>query len=363
MKHRAYTLIELLVVIVIASLLIGIAIPAFSALLASSRETLAQTSLQQAIYSARDAASANIGGGDAAAVFFYDPDRGITVGIYEEVGTFTDQSSNPGSSVERDIFVPISSMEPVQLPPDYSIRGFVLGTQLRDEDWYESLIQFSPTSGGIQPGNQNGQRGPGAWVFPETAFYDREDQLDGRDRQTFMIRFEAGTGTLSRDSRSALVLDPRPSNLNRTTPPGITSVTQATDLRAWAVRLLITSSIDQNQRRELIGNASSDTVLARPVTDIALYRERRLAQMLQLRNLNRDTNTIYEKGDNPEVDTSLFRDSALAGDRVALETRITSWIEGRLALGSNRDAGSALEADSAVYTVGSYFGDLVEVVR
>lgn len=363
MRNRAYTLIELLVVIVIASLLIGIAIPAFSALLASSRETLAQTSLQQAIYSARDAASANIGGGDAAAVFFFDPGRGITVGIYEQVATFTDQSSNPSGRADRDIFVPISSMEPVQLPPDYSIRGFVLGTQLRDEDWYESLVQFSPSSGGIQPGGgQNGQRGPGAWVFPETSFYDREEQLDGRDRQTFMIRFAAGTGALSRDSRSALILDPRPSNLNRTTPPGITSVTQATDLRSWAVRLLIAASINQTERRELIGNVSSDTVLARPVTDIALYRERRLAQMLQLRSLNRDTSTIYEKGDNPEVDSSLFRDPALASDRVALETRITAWIEGRLALGG-RDAGSALEADSAVYTIGSYFGDLVEVVR
>ena len=113
----------------------------------------------------------------------------------------------------------------------------------------------------------------------------------------------------------------------------------------------------------LIGNESSDTVLARPVTDISLYRERRLGQMLQVRSLNRDTNSIYLKGDNPEVDTSLFRDSQLAGDRLALETRITQWMEGRLALESDRDAGSALEADSAVYTVGSYFGELVEVVR
>lgn len=363
MRSRAYTLIELLVVIVIASLLIGIAIPAFSALLTSSRETLAQTSLQQAIYAARDAAAANIGGGDAAAVFFYDPDRGITVGIYVQVGTFTDSSLNTATTTERDIFVPIPSMEPVQLPPDFSVRGFVLGTQLQDEDWYESLTQYSPTGGGLQPGGQGNQRGPGAWVFPETAFYNQTDQLDGRDRQTFMIRFAAGTGALSRESRSALVLDPRPSNLNRTTPASITPVTQSTDLRAWAVRLLITASITPAERRDLIGNVSSDTVLARPVTDITLYRERRLAQMLQLRGLNRETNTIYRKGDNPEVDTVLFRDLTLAGNRVDLETRITAWIEGRLALGSNRDAGSALEAESAVYTVGPYFGDLVEVVR
>lgn len=359
MKRSGYTLIELLVVIVIASLLIGIAIPAFSALLTSSRETLAQTSLQQAIYSARDAASANIGGGDAAAVFFYDPDRGITVGIYEQVGTFTDSSLNTTTTTERDVFVPIPSMEPVQLPPDFSVRGFAFNTQFCEEDWYEALFPLSPCN----PSGQANQSGPGAWVFPETAFYDQTDQLDGRDRQTFMIRFTAGTGALSRESRTALVLDPRPSNLNRTTPGGIQSVTQATDLRAWTARLLITASIDQNERRALIGNVSSDTVLALPVTDITLYRERRLAQMLQLRSLNRDTNTIYSKGDNPEVDTALFRDSTLAGDRVELETRITAWIEGRLALGNTQATGSALEADSAVYTVGPYFGDLVEVVR
>ncbi len=366
MKRAGYTLIELLVVIVIASLLVGIAIPAFSALLASSRESLAQNSLQQAILSARDAAASNIGGGDAAAVFFYDPSRGITVGIYEQVGTFTDDSDNDSGSATRDVFVPIPTMEPVELPPDYSIRGFVLGTQLRDEDWYEELTQYSPASGGIQPGGTSNDRGPGAWVFPETDFYDKASQSDGSNRQTFMIRFSAGTGTLSRSNNSALVLDPRPSNLGRTTPSAISPLAQAEDLRAWTVRVLISSGnsgLSDIEKKQLIGNESSDTVLARPVTDIALYRERRLAQMLQLRGLNRDTKSIYLKSNNPEVDTSLFRNSQLGRDRVVLETRITQWLEGRLALENSRDAGSALEADSAVYTVGSYFGDLVEVVR
>lgn len=366
MRRAGYTLIELLVVVVIASLLVSIAIPAFSALLASSRESLAQNSLQQAIFSARDAAASNIGGGDTAAVFFFDPDRGITVGIYEQVGqAFADETANPDDDVAyREVFVPIPSMEPVQLPPDYSIRGFVLGTQLRDEDWYESLVDYSPRPGVLQPGGPTpSQRGPGAWVFPETDFYDKTEQDDGADRQTFMIRFTAGTGTLSRSNTSAVVLDPRPSNLNRTTPAGIQPIEQAQDLKAWAVRALISSGLTEDDRRALIGNESSDTVLARPVTDIALYRERRLAQMLQLRNLNRDTNSIYARDDNPEVDTSLFRDSTLASNRVDLETRITQWMEGRLALESRREAGTALEADSAVYTVGSYFGELVEVVR
>lgn len=363
MIRRGYTLVELLVVIVIGAILVGIAIPAFSALLSSSRESLAQNSLQQSIYAARDAAASRIGGGDAAAVFFYDPSRGTTVGIYEQVGTLNDASAN-GLNVVRDVFVPISTMEPVQLPPDYSVRGFVLGTQLRDEDWYEDLTDYSPASGGIQPGGPNGsQRGPGAWVFPETDFYDKEQQDDGRDRQTFMIRFTAGTGALSRSNNSALILDPRPSNLNRSTPAAIQPIDQAEDLKAWTVRALISAGLTSMDLQNLLGNRSSDTVLARPVSDISMYRERRLAQMLQLRGLNRSTNTIYLKSDNPEVDTSLFRDSTLASQRVDLETRITQWIEGRLALDNQRDEGSALEADSSVYTVSSYFGELVEVKR
>ncbi len=364
MRRSGYTLIELLVVIVIASLLVGIAIPAFSALLTSSRESLAQNSLQQAVLSARDAAAANIGGGDTAAVFFFDPGRGITVGIYEQVGQFVDDSDNDAGSATRDVFVPIATMEAVQLPPDYSIRGFVLGTQLRDEDWYEDLTLYSPASGGFQPGGTSSDRGPGAWVFPETDFYDQTAPDDGADRQTFMIRFSAGSGTLSRNNNTALVLDPRPSNLNRTAPPmGIQPIEQAEDLKSWAVRVLISTAANAVEKQALIGNESSDTVLARPVTDIALYRERRLAQMLQLRNLNRDSKSIYLKSDNPEVDTALFRNSQLGRDRVALETRITQWLEGRLAIDSINNAGSALEADSAVYTIGSYFGELVEVVR
>lgn len=363
MSRRAYTLVELLVVIVIGAILVGIAIPSFQALLASSRESLAQNGLQQAIYSARDMATRNLGGGDAAAVFFYDRDRGLTVGVYEQIGSVMDDSSNGGSNTaQRDVFVPIAGMEAVGLSPGYMVRGFVLGTQLRDEDWYEELTEYDPSSGTLQPGGPS-ERGPGAWVFPETDFYGQTEQDDGADRQTFMIRFEAGTGALSRVSTTALVLDPRLSGENRSVVGSIEPINQAEDLKSWAVRAVNTQSLDADERIELIGNESSDTVLARPVTDIALYRERRMAQMLGLRGLNRQTDTIYEPGDEPEIDSALFRDATLASDRVALETRITQWIEGRLAIEDNSATGTAAEADSAIYTISAYFGDLVEVNR
>ncbi|RNC81719.1 MAG: prepilin-type N-terminal cleavage/methylation domain-containing protein [Phycisphaera sp.] len=363
MSRRAYTLVELLVVIVIGAILVGIAVPSFQALLASSRESLAQNGLQQAIYSARDMATRNLGGGDAAAVFFYDRNRGLTVGVYEQIGSVSDDSSNDDSdTAQRDVFVPIAGMEAVGLPPGYMIRGFVLGTQLRDEDWYEELTEYDPSSGTLQPGGPS-ERGPGAWVFPETDFYDQTAQDDGADRQTFMIRFEAGTGALSRESATALVLDPRLSGENRALVGSIEPINQAEDLKSWAVRAVNTQSVSPDERSELIGNESSDTVLARPVTDIALYRERRMAQMLGLRGLNRQTDTIYEPDDQPEIDSALFRDATLASDRVALETRITQWIEGRLALEDNDAAGTAAEADSAIYTISAYFGDLVEVNR
>ncbi len=369
MMRRAFTLIEMLVVIVISAILLGIAVPAFQALLSSSRQSMAQNSLQQAIYSARDTAARNVGGGDAAAVFFYDKDRGLSVGVFEHVASFVDDTDNSLGPNEapptRDVFVPVSSMEAVRLPEGYMVRGFVLGTQLRDEDWYEDLVEYSPVSGTLQ--GSGSDRGPGAWVFPETDFYDQTDQDDGEDRQTFMIRFKAGTGTLSRVSTSALVIDPRPSSLDRTLITDDTilkPINETEDLRSWAVRA--SNSLDSSivsSRAELIGNESSDTVLARPVTDIAMYRERRLAQMLQLRGLNKQTETIYERDEDPRIDASLFRDTTLASDPVELAAHITKWIEGRLVYESNNAEGTAQEADSSIYTVSAYFGDLIEVKR
>ncbi|PHQ82089.1 MAG: hypothetical protein COB69_02820 [Phycisphaera sp.] len=362
MRRCAFTLIELLVVIVIGAILVGIAVPAFQALLSSSRESLAQNSLQQAIFSARDMAARNIGGGDAAAVFFYDKDRGLSVGVYEQVASFSDQTSNSGApDPTRDVFVPVSAMEAVRLPDGYMVRGFVLGTQLRDGDWYDGLVDYSPPSGGLQ--GSGSDRGPGAWVFPETDFYNQTEQGDGDDRQTFMIRFKAGSGTLSRDSTAAVVIDARPSGENRSAFGDVEPINQAEDLRSWAVRAATTQSIAIADRWLLIGNESSDTVLARPVTDIALYRERRLAQMLRLRGLNKQTGTIYDRDDEPRIDAALFRDTALASDRVELEALITKWLEGRLAIESDSSTGSAEEADSAIYTVSAYFGDLIEVKR
>jgi prepilin-type N-terminal cleavage/methylation domain-containing protein len=363
MMRRAFTLVEMLVVIVISAILLGIAVPAFQALLSSSRQSMAQNSLQQAIFSARDMAARNIGGGDAAAVFFYDRDRGLSVGVYEQVASFSDWSvqADHQKSVDRDLFVPVSSMEAVRLPDGYMVRGFALGTRLRDGDWYDGLVDFSPQSGNLQ--GSGSDRGPGAWVFPETDFYDQTEQDDGDDRQTFMIRFTAGSGALSRDPTAAVVIDARPSSENRMPIGDIEPINTAEDLRSWAVRAATSESIAIADRWLLLGNESSDTVLAQPVTDLAMYRERRLAQMLRLRGLNKKTKTIYERDDEPSIDSALFRDTALASDRVELETQITKWIEGRLAIDSDAPAGSADEADSAVYTISAYYGDLIEVKR
>ena len=361
MIRRAYTIVELLVVIVIGALLLGIAVPAFQSILSSSKQSMAQNSLQQAIYAARDVAVGNLGGGDSAAVFFYDTNRGLSVGVYEKVGSFDDDSDN-GGVVQRDVFVPVSTVDAVQLPPGYMVRGFTLGTVLRDEDWYKELKDYAPTSGGIQPGGGS-DRGPGAWVFPETDFYDPTRQDDGQDRQTFMVRFTAGSGEISRDTTSAVILDPRPSSLNRSPTGELEPVNQAEDLRSWAVRAVTTlDPAVVAARPTLLGNRSSDTVLARPVTDIALYRELRMGQMLGLRGLNRKTGTIYKRKDKPEIDPAIFRNAADAQDRVRLETKITRWLEGRLALDDNL-VSTASEADSLVYTINSYFGDLVEITR
>ncbi len=71
-------------------------------------------------------------------------------------------------------------------------------------------------------------------------------------------------------------------------------------------------------------NDSPDTVLARQVTQIALYEESRLAGALKVK-IDRDTGTIYKSSDIPEYVTGYER------------TKLIDWIEGRKLAGEPAD--------------------------
>ena len=357
--NPAYTITELLIVIVIASLLLSVAVPSFSSLIESTRQALAFNTLEQSLRSARDAALNAQGQGDTAAVFFFDPDSGVTVLTCQQVGTIDD------AGVERDVFAPLAAFDPVQFPPGWSVRGYapygflqtgVLGLTGAG-DWYELSV----------PGSA---RNEGQWVFPETSFFNQRVFSDGQDRQTFMVRFDAETGELSKESRQGLVLAPRPTRVSgRGSMGGLAvqpaeEVESATNLRLWARALL---ELPTANLPALIGDTSGDTVLAQPVTELALYKEERLALGVGARRVNRETGTLYDGGDDPMIDPLLFAGSPSAEQ---LASDITSWIEGRADLGATSAGGgdsaviSGIERSGAkIFLVNPYFGTPTEVLR
>lgn len=338
---RAFTLIELLLVISIFVILLLIVVPAFTSMLYSAEESLAQNALRSALSAGRDAAMRSSGDDDGAAVFFFEPGGRMTVVPCVRVGQLTDLPNGPGTVV-RDVFVPLNLIEPVQLPRNWMARGFAPPGSL-DGD---------PT--GPNGGNPNGwYEGPGRynpaapnWVFPETAFYDLAVPDDGADRQTFMVRFKAGSGELDTSGTgTAIVVAPRPSQAMRNPTPAWQRADKADDLGRWARRILADRTLTVAQRRALIGDESGDTVLARGVGELVLYNEKRLAGAIDAR-LDRRTGTLYQSGTEPRFVTG------------ADALRMNQWLEGRLP-----GPDGPVESDARIFVVGRYQGDVQEVVQ
>jgi hypothetical protein len=236
--------------------------------------------------------------------------------------------------VTRDVFVPVPGFEAVQLPGGWSVRAYAPSGTVNDE-WYE--------------GTYAGAENQGNWVFPETGFFDIDDGAEGPDRQTFMIRFEGGTGMLKvSDPAAALVFSPSPSAVFRT--GGIWASFRA-DRAADGVRFVrrVLSSPDNvlplSDKQELLGDQSSDTVLARAVGQVAAYHERTLAASIRAR-LDRVTNSLYQPASVGKP---------MLGSDVKVDD-INKWIEGTLVVGAK-----PVDTDARVFSVQRYLGWLQEM--
>ncbi|MGP1273023.1 MAG: type II secretion system protein [Phycisphaerales bacterium] len=366
-SRPGYTLLELLVVIVIASLLVGIAIPAVDAILSSSRRTLSESKLQQALYGARDAAAAAVGGGDAAAVFFFEPGAGVRIEVCRQIGSITDVAA--GDTVQRDVFAPIPGFQPVQLPPGYGVRGFAVAS-LFQRGWYESIERVS--------GNTEQ---PGYWVFPETHSYPTQAgaRQPGSVRQTFMVRFEAGTGVLSRDPTQAVVVAPVSDAVYenwesvRLRDANIDPILETDDLELWTRRVVSSTAgsligtdptvpfEERDARRAVLGDLSPHSVLAAPVWELSLYIERDLARAVGARGVNRRTGTLYLPAGDTVVEPTLDDGvTTLALDEVGVLA--SKWLEGRL-VPADVGGRSPAESTGRLFAVNAYFADLVEITR
>ncbi|MCX5690405.1 MAG: prepilin-type N-terminal cleavage/methylation domain-containing protein, partial [Planctomycetota bacterium] len=353
-RERGFTITELLVVIVIFVLIIGIAIPAFKSMIESSERALAENQLRVGLSSARNAAIQNASA-DAAAVFFFQPGGRLSIVPCISVGFLGDKEMNGATATgrtgaNREVFVPLSTGTPVQLPKNWLVRAYTPANAVSGSDvdpstgnangWYDSLS----LSGG--PGSD--PSATGHWIFPETGFFNPAGanvETKGWQRQTFMVRFKNGTGELDASNRTlCLVIDPIASEEFRTgSPYSQFRIDQASDLASSVRRLLESKTLsvtDQNNRLKVLGDTSIDSVLARPVTELSVYNERSLsaglASALQYRGSNRVTGTIYAdpaQSDGPALDSSLF--AAGGADLLSVNDAIGRWIEGRLREGNS----------------------------
>lgn len=308
--RAAFTLTEMIVVMTIILIMLAVSIPTFRSTLASTESSNAETKLRLAILSGRDAALQNDRGADTAVVFLYEPGGRTSAVVCEYAGTITDNSESPG--VERDVFVPVSTVDAVQMPEGYMVRGFVpAGAREINSPWYD--------------GDERYKRSERHWVFPENAFYDALVRDDGADRQSFMVRFAGASGAVEMgDTREALVVDPRPTAAGRTTPPWSVFRLDTGDVgetvRAAIARLSNQGGLSGGGGSDpltlLFGDRSGDTLLCRTVSQVVLYKEADLAGAIGQR-LDTDTGCLYQNKPDPKYIAKLTD-----------TTKLRQWLEG-----------------------------------
>ncbi len=319
-----FTLVEMLVVMLVMSIVALLTVPAFNAFSRSNTRTQAVEALKGALRSAREAARASSPGQDVCAVFVQGLGGRTSVVLARRVGLLMDQLAiAPTDRIRREVFVPVEGQPLAALPEGTSVRGYVGAGVLRDPaaldpDWYAPSVA-----------NQIYAQSQPAWVAPETHLYKHvyadgglATDDDGADRNTFMLRFEGGTGDLSREVAPVLVVLPRPSATGRelSEPWASNRLDRLVDAQGRARTL--TEIVDQIvnaqpalasgtyanhdavvvDQRLLLGHGSSDTVLAGPVVRVALYDEVDLAAGLGVRT-DRATGTIYWTGSGTDATT------------------------------------------------------------
>lgn len=413
----AFTLAELMVVIAIIALLATVAIPSFSAISEGTTRSLAENKLQLAAAAASDLAARSSLDQDVVLAFFYDTDpfrsqrdRGRIPGaatdaqlaalardeqrvraqVFIKAGTFPDVSedrvTDPNApTIDREVFVPAQTVAPVTLPKGWEVRGYVPAGWMNDDGWYAGPDDLYHDAGGQITGEPQ-------WVFPETAFFSRGDPSgaasndvltnprNGVRRQTFVLRFQGGSGrVVPSDSREILLYDPlisrRPregaKNLRQLSPYEFADwATLVAAVQSYAVEDAAApgkGTYDAVQLRQVLGNQSADTVLARPVQQIVLYKTNDLLAGLGAR-ADRGTGTIYPSKLVEDVNAK-YELTSPGGNPRKQVTLIRNWIETGVAetpkqLPEIRDPNQPEQAfPNRVYALDLYTGRLREVTR
>jgi len=289
------------------------------------------------------------GDGDTGVAIFDEPGVGTRLVIVRQIGTLTEGApisglnvdnpfftlTLPANTVERDVFVPIDLARSAELPGEWMLAGFA-PPDFIDQAWYDG--ESYSNDGTTTPAQVQARA---HWLLPESHYFDRTRMGAGSGsstrppepalapftpRQTFMLRFESGSGEPVRAPTDALILDPRPGAEGRSDFLGNVGVGTANDqrplrvdlaenLETWARGILrrselngdnIVNNIDGTIRRALLGNYSHDTVLARPVTRLALFRRLEMARGLAATRLDPATDSIYAPMEEDEDEPIRF---------------------------------------------------------
>ena len=395
---RGFTLIELMAVVTLLLVVLGIAVPAFTGMVNASERSLAENTLRAGITVARDLAVIN--GQDSGLLFVRESNGRTRLIPVVRVGTLKDAVQNPyitpfdpndpssNPSVEREVYAAVDFSSPMQLPRGWAVAGYAeAGTIDREirpmlfyDGWYDSVAYGND---GTATANPDLVRDAGHWVLPESDLYERfmqapgdappsgfSSQVSGTNanrtpRQSFMLRFESGTGLLLRGGRPALVLDPRPSSLGRGLYTGSSRWLRANrieDAENWVNRVLTTGDLDGNLvvdvndsllRIAAIGSFSNDTVLAGSVSRLAIFEERDLVSGLGARGANKETDSLYlpiEETGRIAFDMTLFDGTGAISVPEDVRTGITRWIQGDTNfLDTGSFASSDTDSDGSVY--------------
>lgn len=385
--RSAFTLLELLVVISILAIAVAIAVPSFNSLLYTSNQSQAANQLQVALASARDAAVRSAPGADAAAVFFFEPGGRTSIVPCVSIGVLRDADpislNDRELFVEREVFVPAPGIEPIELPRGWVVRGYAPRESLHDSNLANGRVTgwYDLGDGGAGSDSLHYDINEANWLFPESGFYDVADAAGGRARHTFMVRFEGGTGRQNvTDTQPVLVLAPSPSTRLRAnlggSPLSKYRVDRASDQRRFVRAVLAApppafgpgggqSDVDPlrtNEKQEILGDVSVDTVLARPLSQVALYNVQRLAGSIGARGVNRDTGSLYlpveENGPDPypQLDTSLFTEGL---SPVEISARVREWIEDRYP--DTVAPEDRVPSDARIFGIRRYDGSVIEL--
>lgn len=339
----AFTIIEMLVVVSIIVLLIIVAVPAFQGMLKSSDETLAEGQLTNALRAARDTALRSGSGNDAAAVFFFNETGRLSIVTYVKTARFRDVGFDSAANqieVEREVFVAAPNAQAAQLPRGWVVRGFAATGMIEESlkyGWYSSQVGQS----GRYSENE------GNWVLPETSVFNERFGKSGPSRNTFMVRFEGGTGRVvasASDGVLVLALGADADGVGEMARSAQVNEPAFTTLRRLALSdpAKYVQSVLKSQspgwpdyngaanpepllkaRRAVVGRESTDMVLARPVTQLSLMDENQVARSIGVR-LDSSFPVLIKKTD-PDT---IARGATFVQPGDVNAGRINRWIEG-----------------------------------